>query len=328
MLESQVAELTKKLQDAEALVGGSGGVGSSGGSGDGGSGGGGALVPGGTGSVSSSASPSPQFSSTSSTVGSHHHQHHQQHQHQHPQFVASLKDYLHRMGYHFPASSSPDYRPAAAASPQAGNGSGSCSAGPGGLGGCGNSAEQPRQPADGSPVRVPLLSELPTSNTLPVDLRMFLPPKGFAVQLSDVFRRTIQAYTPLFCWPLFLEECFERAWSRPVWREDARAVKGVFCVLQMVLAVACQMAPPESPELAEIAGGAEVQERSVKSLVVFAGCVLGLRLLAILYSWPCFFFVFCFFSFFLSPFFCCFLVFSSLFPLPFPPLFLLVVSTS
>lgn len=343
-----MAELTRKLRDAEELAGGgcgSGGNGGNGGScsssGDGsGSSGRGALVVRDKCSVSPSTSPSPHFSSTSS-IDNHHHDHqHQQHHGSHlcntsmatataaatssageagagsgsrsgrsrdsevaattgmpfgpvvavasashtrasrpaswsarsvfdsnPQFVTSYKAYLRQLGYCFPAPNSPD---SATPLPQSGLDSGSV----GGLGGRGDGdgdgqPRQPRQPADGGPVRMPLLSEYPaiTSKTLPLDLRVFLPPKGFAVRLRDVFRRTIQAYTPLFCWPLFLEDRFERAWNRPVWEEDVCAVKGVFCVLQMVLAVACQMTPQESPELVELAGGAELQERSVIPLV-------------------------------------------------------------
>lgn len=195
-----------------------------------------------------------------------------------PQFVASYKTYLRQLGYCFPAPNSPD---SAAPLPQPGLGRGSG----GGLGGCDDGRDdgqprQPRKPTGGGPVRMPLLSDYPaiTSKTLPLDLRVFLPPKGFAVRLRDVFRRTIQAYMPLFCWPLFLEDRFERAWSRPVWEEDVCAVKGVFCVLQMVLAVACQMTPQESPELVELAGGAELQERSIIPLVAFAVFFHFLRL--------------------------------------------------
>jgi len=159
-----------------------------------------------------------------------------------PPFVASYKAYLRHLGY--PASSS-EYP----------------------------SAEQSQQQTvhgDQPPPRVPLLSEYPSivaSKTLPLDLRVFLPPKPFAGRLREVFRRTIQNYTPLFYWPVFLEEKFDRAWASPMWEEDTAVVKSVFCILQMVLAVASQMVEEvESSELGEMSGSSgDMQERSILS---------------------------------------------------------------
>jgi hypothetical protein len=150
-----------------------------------------------------------------------------------PPFIASYKSYLRTLGY--PLSSLEH-----------------------------TSQQAPHGPQ--SAPRVPLLSEYPSiqSNALPVDLRVLMPPKNVAERLCEVFKRNIQSYLPLFYWPVFIEEKFDRAWSRPMWEEDSAVVKGVFCIVQMVLAVASQMVPEEeSKELSsEEAEADESQERS------------------------------------------------------------------
>ncbi|KAI5805961.1 fungal-specific transcription factor domain-containing protein [Geopyxis carbonaria] len=121
--------------------------------------------------------------------------------------------------------------------------------------------------------RVPLLSEYTSvPNTalpldplnMPLDLRVLLPAKPFAEKLLEIFRTTVQQYTPLFYWPK-LEERFERAWAGPMWEKDHETVKSVFCVVEMLMAVASQMV--ETPELKEggeeaVAPGPHLQERT------------------------------------------------------------------
>lgn len=50
-----------------------------------------------------------------------------------------------------------------------------------------------------------------------------------------------------------------------MWEEDSSVVKGVFCIIQMMLAVASQMVE-ESQEMAELSGEADLQERRVRTL--------------------------------------------------------------
>lgn len=106
---------------------------------------------------------------------------------------------------------------------------------------------------------------LPTSapdKYLPFDLRVLLPPIGMATQLFEVFKKTIQSYTPMFYWPS-LEKKIERAWGMPIWDGDGEAVRSVFCVVIMLLAVASQFIEPG--ELDEPEGGdwADLQARFV-----------------------------------------------------------------
>lgn len=97
---------------------------------------------------------------------------------------------------------------------------------------------------------------------LPFDLRVLLPPVRLARQMFEVFRKTVQNYTPIFYWPS-LEKKIERAWGMPIWDGDSEAVRSVFCVIVMLLAVASQFIEPG--ELDEPEGGdwAHVQERYV-----------------------------------------------------------------
>lgn len=97
---------------------------------------------------------------------------------------------------------------------------------------------------------------------LPLDLRALLPPVGMATQLFEVFRKTVQTYTPIFYWPS-LEKKIERAWGMPIWDGDGEAVRSVFCVIIMLLAVASQFIEPG--ELDEPEGGdwADLQARFV-----------------------------------------------------------------
>ncbi|TGZ78819.1 hypothetical protein EX30DRAFT_397506 [Ascodesmis nigricans] len=222
-LEAQVAELTKKLQEAESQL---------------------AMVGVGTprpipGVPSISDASSPQFASSSAGTeqgwwGPHTQQHDPGGQgaldvfHQetaasrrssivaphsqamldsNPNFIASYKRYLRALGY---------------------------------------SAEIPNFDDPGT-VRVPLLSEYPFSTTkgLPLDLRVLLPPKPLADRLLSIFNKTILQYTPIFCRER-LQNMFERAWGRPLWEEDRESVRKVFCVVEMLMAVGSQMI--EAPE--------------------------------------------------------------------------------
>jgi hypothetical protein len=112
---------------------------------------------------------------------------------------------------------------------------------------------------------VPLLSEYPSvvTKSFPLDLRAHLPSRPFAEKLLEVFRQTIQCYSPLFYWPTFIADKFNRAWGEPIWEQDNAVVKSVFCVLQMMFAVASQMV--ETSELDDSSGGSELQERSILS---------------------------------------------------------------
>lgn len=92
-----------------------------------------------------------------------------------------------------------------------------------------------------------------------------MPPRAIADRLCEVFRTVIQNYTPLFVWPLFLEEKYERAFAEPIWEEDSTIVKSVFCIVQMMLAVASQMAE-DTEELTNVSGRGDTRERSVLSV--------------------------------------------------------------
>lgn len=94
--------------------------------------------------------------------------------------------------------------------------------------------------------------------------------------MFEVFRTTVQNYTPIFYWPS-LEKKIERAWKLPIWDGDNEAVRSVFCVIMMLLAVANQFIEPG--ELDEPEGGdwAHVQERYVGFMVMI--CYLYCRLM-------------------------------------------------
>lgn len=146
-----------------------------------------------------------------------------------PSFLHSYKDYLSRLGYRPPQESDSQ----------------------------GVVGEPPLPP---SGARVQGLSV--PDKYLPLDLRALLPPIGMATQLFEVFRKTIQNYTPIFYWPS-LEKKIERAWSMPIWDGDGEAVRSIFCVVIMLLAVASQFIEPG--ELDEPEGGdwADLQARFV-----------------------------------------------------------------
>lgn len=48
---------------------------------------------------------------------------------------------------------------------------------------------------------------------------------------------------------------FERAWGAPLWEEDREMVKKVFCIVEMLMAVASQMVDTEG--LSELMGEGE-----------------------------------------------------------------------
>jgi hypothetical protein len=77
----------------------------------------------------------------------------------------------------------------------------------------------------------------------------------------NVFRKTVQNYTPMFYWPA-IEKKFKRAWDSPIWDGDNEAVRSVFCVVVMLLAVGSQFVEPGMLEFPEGGDWAAAQERS------------------------------------------------------------------
>lgn len=102
------------------------------------------------------------------------------------------------------------------------------------------------------------MSEYPFTATkgLPLDLRVMLPPKPFADRLLALFNKTVLQYTPMFCRER-LQAMFERAWDAPLWEEDKDLVKKVFCIVEMLMAVASQMVGSDG--LSEIIGDGECE---------------------------------------------------------------------
>lgn len=160
-----------------------------------------------------------------------------------PSFLHSYNDYLSRLGYRPPPASNPTMN----------------TGGP---------------PSPNPNTRIPNPSV--PNKYLPFDLRALLPPLKLAKQMFEVFRTTVQNYTPIFYWPA-LEKKIERAWKLPIWDGDNEAVRSVFCVIMMLLAVANQFIEPG--ELDEPEGGdwAHVQERYVGFMVMI--CYLYCQLM-------------------------------------------------
>ncbi|KAF8423259.1 fungal-specific transcription factor domain-containing protein [Tirmania nivea] len=77
-------------------------------------------------------------------------------------------------------------------------------------------------------------------NEVEVDLRSLLPEKAEADEWIEVYRKTLQKYLPAFHWPM-LEQKWTRAWEEPIWERDKEAVRSVFCIVILLLAVSCQM---------------------------------------------------------------------------------------
>lgn len=77
-------------------------------------------------------------------------------------------------------------------------------------------------------------------NEVEVDLRTLLPEKRDADECKEVYRKTLQNYLPAFYWPM-LEEKWARAWGEPIWEQDKEAVRSVFCIVVLILAISCQM---------------------------------------------------------------------------------------
>lgn len=73
-----------------------------------------------------------------------------------------------------------------------------------------------------------------------VDLRSLLPDKAEANRCKEVYRKTLQNYLPAFYWPM-LEQKWARAWGEPIWERDKEAVRSVFCIVVLLLAISCQM---------------------------------------------------------------------------------------
>lgn len=141
-----------------------------------------------------------------------------------PSFLNSYKEYLSRLGYRPPSAGDP--HDALEARP---------------------SSLTPRDPS--SRARRDFSCPIP-GRFAPLDLRAFLPPPALARELLEVFRKTVQNYTPMFYWPT-IEGKFERAWDSPIWDGDSEAVRSVFCVVVMLLAVGSQFVEPgllQSPE--------------------------------------------------------------------------------
>lgn len=88
---------------------------------------------------------------------------------------------------------------------------------------------------------VPLLSDFISSQIIfPVDLRRHLPDRATCQTVIEVFRRTVQTYNVPFYWP-FLEAKLDKAWNEPIMEDDSEAVRGVFCVVVMMIAVGSQL---------------------------------------------------------------------------------------
>ncbi|KAL7273596.1 hypothetical protein RUND412_003535 [Rhizina undulata] len=111
--------------------------------------------------------------------------------------------------------------------------------------------------------RLSLGPESMQHNYPPIDLRGFLPPKKLADKLLEIFRTTIQNYTPMFYWPNLTRK-FERAWSDPIFDGDAESVRSIFSVVMMVLAVSSQLLEPQELDISEGEGGdwGNIQERN------------------------------------------------------------------
>lgn len=71
------------------------------------------------------------------------------------------------------------------------------------------------------------------------DLRGFLPDKDMSERLKAAYWETIQIHTPALHW-LKLEVRWQRAYNEPLWETDRTAVRELFCVVMMVMAVASQ----------------------------------------------------------------------------------------
>ena len=81
---------------------------------------------------------------------------------------------------------------------------------------------------------------LPARNESEVDLRSLLPDRQAADECKEVYRKTLQKYLPAFYWSM-LEEKWKRAWEQPIWEWDKEAVRSVFCIVLLLLAISCQM---------------------------------------------------------------------------------------
>lgn len=132
-----------------------------------------------------------------------------------PSFLNSYKEYLSRLGYRPPSSGDPhDSVEVAAGNPS----------------------------PHASPVDQNNISSVP-ARFVPLDIRAFLPPLPLATELLEVFRKNIQECTVIFYWPT-IEAKFKRAWGAPIWDTDPEAVRSVFCVIVMIMAVASQLVDP------------------------------------------------------------------------------------
>jgi len=132
-----------------------------------------------------------------------------------PSFLNSYKEYLSRLGYLPPSSGDPHDSVEVAA----------------------GSLSPHASPADQSNI-----GSIPT-RFVPFDIRAFLPPLPLATELLEVFRKNIQECTVIFYWPT-IEAKFKRAWGAPIWNTDPEAVRSVFCVIVMIMAVASQLVDP------------------------------------------------------------------------------------
>jgi len=132
-----------------------------------------------------------------------------------PSFLNSYKEYLSRLGYRPPSSGDPHDSVEVAAGPLS---------------------------THASPVDQSNIGPIP-ARVVPLDIRAFLPPLPLATELLEVFRKNIQECTVIFYWPT-IEAKFKRAWGAPIWETDPEAVRSVFCVVVMIMAVASQLVDP------------------------------------------------------------------------------------
>lgn len=128
-----------------------------------------------------------------------------------PSFMSSYREYLERLGFALP--------PTRLISPSVIQGS--------------NSQE--------SPANISNENITTASSQMRRDLRYLLPNKEVADCIKQVYWRSRQVYQPTFYWPM-VERKWKRAWAEPIWEDDEHAVRGVFCIVMMFLAVGGQLA--------------------------------------------------------------------------------------
>jgi len=139
-----------------------------------------------------------------------------------PSFATGYREYLERLGYTPPPFGRRLSSSLRLSIPQIGNPE--------------HMATVPENSIPNLPTRWPINKE----NEVEVDLRSLLPEKSEADECIEVYRKTLQNYLPVFYWPM-LEQKWARAWEAPIWERDKEAVRSVFCIVILLLAISCQM---------------------------------------------------------------------------------------